>query len=30
LPICTQEACWATNAAGQYVRFLRTDLTDRK
>jgi endo-alpha-1,4-polygalactosaminidase (GH114 family) len=30
LPICTREACWATNAAGQYVRFPRTDLADRR
>jgi len=28
LPICTKEACWATNAAGQFVRFQRTDDDD--
>jgi endo-alpha-1,4-polygalactosaminidase (GH114 family) len=30
LPICTREACWATNAAGQYVRFPRMDRADRR
>jgi endo-alpha-1,4-polygalactosaminidase (GH114 family) len=25
LPFCTKEACWATNAAGKYVRFRRTE-----
>jgi hypothetical protein len=30
LPICTKEACWATNAAGQYVRFPRTDRADKR
>ena len=30
LPICTKEACWATDAAGQYVRFPRTDDTQRR
>jgi endo-alpha-1,4-polygalactosaminidase (GH114 family) len=30
LPICTKEACWATNAAGKYVRFRRTDHADRR
>jgi uncharacterized protein (TIGR01370 family) len=30
LPICTKEACWATNAAGKYVQFPRTDDDDRR
>jgi hypothetical protein len=30
LPICTKEACWATKAAGQFVRFPRTDRADRR
>jgi hypothetical protein len=30
LPICTKEACWATNAAGRYVQFRRTDDDDRR
>jgi endo-alpha-1,4-polygalactosaminidase (GH114 family) len=30
LPFCTREACWATNAAGKYVRFRRTDDVDRR
>ena len=28
LPFCTKEACWATNAAGQTVRFRRTEDDD--
>jgi endo-alpha-1,4-polygalactosaminidase (GH114 family) len=30
LPICTKEACWATNAAGETVRFRRTNDPDRR
>jgi|SRR5579883_417356 len=26
LPFCNREACWATNAAGQYVRYKRRDV----
>jgi endo-alpha-1,4-polygalactosaminidase (GH114 family) len=26
LPFCNREACWATNAAGQYVRYPRRDV----
>jgi endo-alpha-1,4-polygalactosaminidase (GH114 family) len=28
LPFCTKEACWASNAAGQFVYFPRTDDAD--
>jgi len=30
LPFCTKEACWASTAAGQFVRFRRPDDDDRR
>ena len=30
LPFCTREACWASTAAGQFVRFRRPDDDDRR